>query len=107
MPTLCLRKEWLRVLRNTFSKDLLEKAKPAALKEFADLTAFAKKLDGLEQLEKWDGAYYSEKLKQELSLDEKLKPYFQLEKSARWCFTIASKLYETFTEFLILISTTK
>jgi peptidyl-dipeptidase Dcp len=27
---------------NTFSKDLLEKAKPAALKEFADLTAFAK-----------------------------------------------------------------
>jgi Zn-dependent oligopeptidase len=27
---------------NTFSKDLLEKAKPAALKEFADLT-FAKK----------------------------------------------------------------
>jgi peptidyl-dipeptidase Dcp len=28
---------------NTFSKDLLEKAKPAALKEFADLTAFAKK----------------------------------------------------------------
>jgi peptidyl-dipeptidase Dcp len=35
------------------------------------------KLDGLEQLEKWDGAY-SEKLKQELfSLDdEKLKPIF-------------------------------
>jgi peptidyl-dipeptidase Dcp len=63
------------------SKNLLEKAKPAALKEFYDLTAF-KKLDGLEQLEKWDGAYYSEKLKQELfSLDdEKLKPYFQLEK---------------------------
>jgi peptidyl-dipeptidase Dcp len=63
------------------SQNLLEKAKPAALKEFADLTAF-KKLDGLEQLEKWDGAYYSEKLKQELfSLDdEKLKPYFQLEK---------------------------
>jgi peptidyl-dipeptidase Dcp len=27
--------------------------------------------DGLEQLEKWDGAYYSEKLKQELfSLDD-------------------------------------
>ena len=85
----------------TFSKDLLEKAKPAALKEFADLTAFAKKLDGLEQLEKWDGAYYSEKLKQELfSLDdEKLKPYFQLEKVLNGAFTIASKLYGlTFTE---------
>jgi peptidyl-dipeptidase Dcp len=85
----------------TFSKDLLEKAKPAALKEFADLTAFAKKRDGLEELEKWDGAYYSEKLKQELfSLDdEKLKPYFQLEKVLDGAFTIASKLYGlTFTE---------
>jgi Zn-dependent oligopeptidase len=85
----------------TFSKDLLEKAKPAALKEFAELTAFAKKLDDLEELEKWDGAYYSEKLKQELfSLDdEKLKPYFQLEKVLDGAFTIASKLYGlTFTE---------
>jgi peptidyl-dipeptidase Dcp len=85
----------------TFSKDLLAKAKPAAEKEFADLTAFAKKLDGVEELEKWDGAYYSEKLKQELfSLDdEKLKPYFQLEKVLNGAFTIAGKLYGlTFTE---------
>ncbi|CAM2933426.1 M3 family metallopeptidase [Flavobacterium frigoris] len=84
-----------------FSLDLLEKAKPAAVKEFADLTAFAKKLDGLEELEKWDGAYYSEKLKQELfSLDdEKLKPYFQLEKVLNGAFAIAGKLYGlTFTE---------
>jgi peptidyl-dipeptidase Dcp len=79
----------------TFSKDLLEKAKPAALKEFAELTAFAKKLDGIEQLEKWDGAYYSEKLKQELFNldDEKLKPYFQLEKVLNGAFTVAQKLY--------------
>jgi peptidyl-dipeptidase Dcp len=85
----------------TFSKDLLAKAKPAAEKEFADLTAFAKKRDSLEELEKWDGAYYSEKLKQELfSLDdEKLKPYFQLEKVLNGAFTIAGKLYGlTFTE---------
>jgi hypothetical protein len=34
MPTLCLRKEWLSPEKvNTFSKDLLEKAKPAALKD--------------------------------------------------------------------------
>jgi Zn-dependent oligopeptidase len=79
----------------TFATDLLEKAKPAALKEFADLTAFAKKLDGIEQLEKWDGAYYSEKLKQELFNldDEKLKPYFQLEKVLDGAFTVAQKLY--------------
>ena len=85
----------------SFSYDLLAKAKPAALKEFAELSAFAKKLDGIEQLEKWDGAYYSEKLKQELFNldDEKLKPYFQLEKVLNGAFTIAQKLYGlTFTE---------
>ncbi len=79
----------------TFSNDLLAKAKPAAQKEFAELTAFAKKLDGIEQLEKWDGAYYSEKLKQQLFNldDETLKPYFQLEKVLDGAFTVAQKLY--------------
>ncbi|WP_035668188.1 M3 family metallopeptidase [Flavobacterium sp. 83] len=79
----------------TFSNDLLDKAKPAALKEFAQLTAFAKELDGIEQLEKWDGAYYSEKLKQQLfNLDDEiLKPYFQLEKVLDGAFAVAQKLY--------------
>jgi Zn-dependent oligopeptidase len=85
----------------SFSNDLLAKAKPAAQKEFDQLSAFAKDLDGIEQLEKWDGAYYSEKLKQQLFNldDEKLKPYFQLEKVLNGAFTIAKKLYGlTFTE---------
>ena len=79
----------------TFSNDLLAKAKPAAQKEFAEITAFAKKLDGIDQLEKWDGAYYSEKLKQQLFNldDETLKPYFQLEKVLDGAFTVAQKLY--------------
>jgi len=79
----------------SFSNDLLAKAKPAAEKEFAQLAAFAKELDGIEQLEKWDGAYYSEKLKQKLfSLDDEiLKPYFQLEKGLDGAFTVAQKLY--------------
>jgi len=79
----------------SFSTDLLEKAKPAAKKEFDQLSAFAKKLDGIEQLQKWDSAYYSEKLKQELFQldDEKLKPYFQLEKVLDGAFTVAQKLY--------------
>ncbi len=84
-----------------FENDLLTKAKPAAVKEFEQLSAFAKELDGIEQLEKWDGAYYSEKLKQQLFNldDEKLKPYFQLEKVLNGAFTIAGKLYGlTFTE---------
>ncbi|KAF2513448.1 M3 family metallopeptidase [Flavobacterium foetidum] len=85
----------------SFLNDLLAKAKPAAQKEFEELTAFAKELDGIEQLEKWDGAYYSEKLKQQLFNldDEKLKPYFQLEKVLDGAFTVAKKLYGlTFTE---------
>lgn len=79
----------------SFSNDLLAKAKPAAEKEFAQLAAFAKEMDGIEQLEKWDGAYYSEKLKQQLfSLDDEiLKPYFQLEKVLDGAFTVAQKLY--------------
>jgi oligopeptidase A len=85
----------------SFLNDLLEKAKPAAEREFAELTAFAKELDGIDHLEKWDGAYYSEKLKQKLFNldDEKLKPYFKLENVLNGAFTIAGKLYGlTFTE---------
>ena len=86
---------------NAFLNELLAKAKPAADKELAELTAFAKKLDNIDQLEKWDGAYYSEKLKQErFSLDDELlKPYFQLENVLDGAFQVANKLYGlTFTE---------
>ena len=85
----------------TFLNDLLAKAQPAAQREFKQLTQFAKELHGIEQLEKCDGAYYSEKLKQQLFKldDEKLKPYFQLENVLQGAFTIAQKLYGlTFTE---------
>lgn len=79
----------------SFLKELLEKAKPAAKREMAQLTAFAKELDGVELLEKWDGSYYSEKLKQKLfSLDDELlKPYFKLENVLNGAFTVAEKLF--------------
>jgi Zn-dependent oligopeptidase len=79
----------------TFLNDLLAKAKPAAQREFAQLSAFAKEKDELDHLEKWDGAYYSEKLKQELFDldDELLKPYFPLEKVLQGAFTVAEKLF--------------
>ena len=85
----------------TFLNDILEKAKPAAKKEFEQLTEFAKELDGIEKLEKWDSAYYSEKLKQKLfNLDDEiLKPYFKLENVLNGAFTIAEKLFGiTFNE---------
>lgn len=78
-----------------FLQDLLAKAKPAAEREFKQLTEFAKERDGIEQLEKWDGAYYSEKLKQQLFNldDEKLKPYFKLDNVLKGAFTVASRLF--------------
>jgi Zn-dependent oligopeptidase len=85
----------------SFLNDLLAKAKPAAEREFDELSAFAKELDGIDHLEKWDSGYYSEKLKQKLFNldDEKLKPYFQLSTVLNGAFTIAQKLFGlTFTE---------
>ena len=79
----------------TFLLDLLEKAKPFAEKEFIQLETFAKELDGIEKLEKWDLAYYSEKLKNKLFNlnDEKLKPYFKLENVIQGAFSVAQKLF--------------
>ncbi|MHA7865301.1 M3 family metallopeptidase [Flagellimonas marinaquae] len=78
-----------------FLNELLEKAKPAAELEFAELEAYAKELDNIDRLEKWDSAYYSEKLKQKLFNldDEKLKPYFKLENAINGVFRVAEKLF--------------
>lgn len=79
----------------SFLNEMLEKAKPAAEREFKELENFAKDLDGIDQLQKWDAAYYGEKLKQKLFDldDEKLKPYFKLENVIDGVFTVAQKLY--------------
>lgn len=86
---------------NTFLSELLDKAKPAAQKEYAQLSAFAKKRDNIQTLEKWDASYYSEKLKKELyDLDtEALKPYFEINQVLNGAFVIAERLFGiTFTE---------
>jgi peptidyl-dipeptidase Dcp len=85
----------------SFLSDLMSKAKPAAQKQFAELQEFARNLDGNDRLEKWDGGYYSEKLKQQLFDfdDERLKPYFKLENVQQGAFDVAGKLYGlVFTE---------
>jgi peptidyl-dipeptidase Dcp len=80
----------------SFSNDLLEKATPAAQKEFDELEAYAKSIDHIDKLQKWDGAYYAEKLKKErFNLDQELlKPYFKLENVIGGVFTIANTLYD-------------
>lgn len=80
---------------NAFLDDLLTKAKPAAKDEFQELSSFANETDGIAILEKWDGAYYAEKLKQKKFQldDEQLKPYFKLENVLQGAFEIAGKLF--------------
>jgi len=79
----------------SFLNELLDKAKPAAKTEFKKLEDFAKDLDNIDQLQKWDSGYYSEKLKQKLFDldDEQLKPYFKLENVIDGAFMVANKLF--------------
>jgi peptidyl-dipeptidase Dcp len=78
-----------------FLDNLLKHAKPAAEKEIQELADYAKSTGGPRHLEKWDIAYYSEKLKKEkYSIDdEMLKPYFKLENVTEGVFQVAHKLY--------------
>lgn len=78
-----------------FLQNLLEKSKPFGAKDLDELKKFAQKNDSLETLERWDHAYYAEKLKQEkYSLsEEELKPYFSLNHVVNGAFTIAERLF--------------
>jgi peptidyl-dipeptidase Dcp len=79
----------------SFLKDLESKAKPAAIKQFGQLTNFASELDNISQLQRWDGSFYSEKLKKKLFNidDELLRPYFELESVLNGAFEVANRLY--------------
>ena len=80
---------------NVFLDDLTEKAKPFAEQEWKAMELFAKKKLNLKDLEKWDFAFTSEKLKEaELQLNEQeLKPYFELDQVLNGLFEIVKKLY--------------
>jgi peptidyl-dipeptidase Dcp len=77
-----------------FLDELLNKAKPHALKDIERLRHLAKE-DGIDDLQSFDTAYYSEILKKrELSMDdEMLRPYFKLENVVNGIFEVANRLY--------------
>ena len=85
-----------RTTVNDFIKQLLEPSMEFALKDVADVYAFAKK-NGFEgsQLMPWDFSYWSERYQEaEYSLnEEQLKPYFQLESCIDAVFGLANRLY--------------
>src|SRR5690606_14162295 len=76
-----------------FLKDLLEKSKPKAQAEVKELEAFAKEREQIDQLQKWDFGYFSEKLKREkFEVDDELtKPYFPLDKVVQGVFSTRSE----------------
>jgi len=85
-----------------FLDELVTAARPAAERDLAELTQYAK-ANGFsdETLQPWDSSYYAEKLKKEkYDLDDEiLKPYFKLENVLDGAFTVATKLYGiTFAE---------
>jgi len=80
---------------NQFLEDLHQESKHFAFKEFAEVQEFAEKAGLAGTIQRWDWAYYSEKLKSEIYnyTDEEVKPYLQLEKVISGVFGLAQKLY--------------
>ena len=78
-----------------FLRDLAARAKPVAQKELATLREFASTELQLDNLESWDVAYASEKLRQkQYTLDEEqLKPYFPLPSVIDGLFGLVQRLY--------------
>ncbi|WP_411888098.1 M3 family metallopeptidase [Hydrocarboniphaga effusa] len=78
-----------------FLRDLARRAKPRAGAELDELRAYAKQLDGLDELQPWDMAFYAEKFKESsLGLsDEELRPYFALPAVLDGLFKLLGRLY--------------
>ncbi len=80
----------------SFLEDLSNKAYARARQEFDQLRTFAMEEGLQDELQAWDVAYYSEKLKQrQYSIsDEDLKPYFSAHKVLDGLLRIAETLFE-------------
>ena len=78
-----------------FLLDLNTRARPRALAELEELRRFAEGRDGLTDLQPWDTAYYSEKLKeQKLAFsEEELRPYFPATQVVQGMFALVERLY--------------
>ena len=78
-----------------FLLDLAKKSRTFAENDLQELTEYAKANSDITQLEAWDMAYYSEKLKQEQYAvsQEELRPYFPAERVMKGLFTVVNKLF--------------
>ena len=78
-----------------FLEELGEKALPQAKEELEELKEFALRTDGIESLQGFDVAYYSEKLKKEkFDFDDSMtKPYFEQSKVLNGLLAVVSGLF--------------
>lgn len=77
-------------------EQLLEAYTPTAQKEFKEVQALAREIEGHDfVIMPWDWSYYSHKLKDKKFKidDEMLRPYFELENVKKGVFGLATKLY--------------
>lgn len=79
-----------------FLVELAQRARPRAQAELDELRAYAREVDGLDDLQPWDVAYYSEKLKEKTLgySEEELRPYFPAAQVIRGMFALVEKLYQ-------------
>jgi peptidyl-dipeptidase Dcp len=79
----------------SFLEELHSASFPAAKRDFENICKFAASAGFSDKIERWDWAYYSEKLqKAKFDIDDEiLKPYFTLENVERAIFKLANDLY--------------
>jgi oligopeptidase A len=79
----------------TFLHDLAQRSKSQGERELEELRSFAREQHGLDDLEAWDVAYYSEKLRQQRYAisQEELRPYFPAPRVVTGLFAVAERLF--------------
>lgn len=79
----------------SFLEELYSASHYAAIRDFDTIGEFASGLGHNGKIERWDWAFYSEKLKKaKFDIDDKtLKPYFSLDSVKEAIFSLASRLY--------------
>ncbi len=78
-----------------FLEDLAQRARPFAESDLAEVRAFAKKELDIDQLEAWDIAYVSEKLREQRYAfsEHEVKQYFPESKAVEGLFRVAQALF--------------
>ena len=79
-----------------FVRDLARRARPFAERDFAELEAFARDELGIAQIEAWDLAYVSEKLRQKRYAfsEQEVKQYFPEDRVLDGLFRLVQTLYD-------------